>query len=64
MSSDENKPRPDSIQHKEIVKHKMKQIKRARNRGNYGKANRIAQELVQFAGFDDHETPIESELEE
>lgn len=46
------------------VKFKMKRIKRERNRGNRAAAERHANELLQYFGFDESERPIEQLFDE
>jgi len=55
---------PDRFRNRETdrryIKFKMKRIKEAKQRGNDARANRHANELLQYLGFDNSETPIES----
>lgn len=46
------------------IKFKMKQIKKAKQQGNKGLAQRHATELLQFLGVDGSSTPIESVMNE
>lgn len=49
---------------RKYIKFKMKEVKRAENRGNHAAARRHATELVQYLNLaEDTETPVEDALE-
>lgn len=62
-----NPPSTENLQtetHRKYIKFKMKQVKRAKQRGNQAKAQRHATELLQYLGLDGRsEPPIEGQLE-